>query len=210
MVQSHRAQSVVSDRLLAFILSSPHLHKAILPEGPLTSPYEVLHYKSTLILHDETGNRATFKRKQKIRFLQHGVAAILDHAWGEGFVLAGYRNTAGVLGDSLRDEGVRHLVIELDRPRSRGEELEFQVERDAIGAFTSSDGILETTIDHPIQRLAPSIEFPKSRPVKEAVLSFKEERWPLPIVWLPDGRTRVSFDLKTPEPHVPYVVRWEW
>ncbi len=201
---------VLSDRLLAFILATPHLRDALLPEGPLTSPYEVLSYDATLVIHDEHGKRATFKRTQRIRFLQHGVSAILDHACGKGVVLAGYRNTAGVLGDSFRDEGVRHLVIQLDRARSRGETLEFDVEREAIGSFGTPDGLLETMIDHPVQRVAPSVVFPKSRPVKKAQLHFEGKQLLLPVLRLADGRTRVSFHIRRAQPHTSYVIRWQW
>jgi hypothetical protein len=35
-------------------------------------------------LQDRRGIRATFSRQQRIRFLQDGVAAVLDHVWGHG------------------------------------------------------------------------------------------------------------------------------
>ena len=38
----------------------------------------------TLTLHDGKGLHATLERRERIRFLQEGVSAILDHAWGDG------------------------------------------------------------------------------------------------------------------------------
>src|SRR5450830_831649 len=123
---------IVSPRIYALILTSPRLRKILLPGGLLTSPYEILDYQATLFLHDPKGIKATFQRTERIRFLQDGVAGIMDHFWGDGVALTSYRNDAGVLADSFRDEGHRHLVIGLDRPMGRGEELGFQVARTAM------------------------------------------------------------------------------
>src|SRR5438094_175504 len=106
---------VVSPQAYGVILSSRHLQPMLLPQGLITSPYEVLDYNATLVLHDRRGARATFQRQQKIRFLQHGVSGILDHAWGEGILLSNYRHTAGTLEDTFKDHGRRHLVVGLKR-----------------------------------------------------------------------------------------------
>src|SRR5437868_6656003 len=92
--------AVISAPLTALILSSAHLREQLLPQGLMCSPYEVLDYRSTLVLHDQNGRKATFQRIQRIRFLQDGVAAILDHFWGAGVLLTEYTTTAGRIGDS--------------------------------------------------------------------------------------------------------------
>src|SRR5687768_9970777 len=124
--------SIVSARILALILDSPRLRKQLLPEGLICSPYRVLEYHQTLILADKTGSRAVFRRVQRIQFQQDNVGAILDHFWGDGVALADYKHTAGIVKDSFRDGGRRHLLIELRRPMRRGEVLEFTVERTAF------------------------------------------------------------------------------
>src|SRR4051812_23477295 len=96
---------VVSPKVYGLILDSEPLLLRLLPEGPIGSPYEILDYRATLILDDPAGRRATFRRTQRIRFLQEGVAAILDHFWGDGVQLVAYRNTAGSIGDSFKDQG---------------------------------------------------------------------------------------------------------
>jgi hypothetical protein len=53
---------------------------------------------------------------------------------------------------------------------ARGDTLEFGVCRDAMVGFTQPEERLETTIDHPIARLSPSIVFPKDWPCRSAVL----------------------------------------
>ena len=208
--KSNRSQLVVSPRLWAHILSSPELAGTIVPEGPGSSPYEVLDYDATLILEDVNGKIATFRRLQRIRFLQRGVSAIMDHAWGEGIVLTHYRNSAGPIADSLRDEGRRHLIIDLRRVMERGEEIAFCVERKAMESFLNADGLMETRVDHPIHRLRRSIVFPKARPVQAALLDDGSTVTELPLLTLANGRTMVQFDLQTPVADRSYTVRWRW
>src|SRR5437867_3031415 len=122
-----------------FIHWSTRLRRMLTPEDRLTSPYEILSYHSTLALEDGGGVIATFRRHQKIRFLQNGVTAILDHLWGDGVLVAGYTNGAGKLKDFFRDQNRHHLVIALERPMRRGDILEFDVKRTAMVGFTESE-----------------------------------------------------------------------
>jgi len=57
--------------------------------------YEVLEYESTLELKDRGGKRATFKKREKVRYLQDNVIAYQDQAWGDGEILVNYRNCFG-------------------------------------------------------------------------------------------------------------------
>src|SRR5205085_11087748 len=107
------------DRLTTLILSSPRLRKLLLPGGLIRSPYQVLDYQGTLILRDKKGTVASFERRQVVQFQQDGVGAILDHFWGTGVGLTQYTTTAGVLKESFRDQGKRHLLIALARKMAR-------------------------------------------------------------------------------------------
>src|SRR5450756_227572 len=175
---------IVSPRIYALILSSPRLRKMLLPTGVPTSPYEILDYQATLFLHDPKGVKATFQRTERIRFFHDGVAGIMDHFWGDGVALAFYRNDAGILKDSFRDQGRRHLVVSLKRPMGRGEELSFDVVRSAMAGFTEEEEWLETTLDHPAQHLSRSIVFPKYRPCLSARLQYDGHQVDLPITCL--------------------------
>jgi hypothetical protein len=192
------------------ILSSQHLHEMLLPEGPLRSPYEILDYDATLILHDQRGARATFLRTQEIRFLQDGVAGLLDHAWGDGVLVTNYRHSAGKLDDSFKDQGRRHLVVGLKRPMRSGEALTFTVEREVMEMFRKDEGWVETTIDHPVRKLRRQVIFPKSRPVQQAVLEQGKGELLLPIHYLSDGRTLLQLEVTNPQTHHPYKIRWVW
>ncbi len=182
----------------------------LLPQGLLPSPYEILSYESTLILHDASGNKATVKRNQQVRFLQDGIAGMLDHVWGDGVALTAYHNEAGVLRDLFLDEGKRHLVVGFKRPMCRGEMLTFRVERTAMVGFTGDEEWLETTIDHPTAHLSRSIVFPKERPCLQANLDCEGHEHPLPIRVLAGGRTLVGFHIAKPRVETPYTIRWIW
>ena len=42
--------------------------------------YEVLEYESTLELHDREGKKASYKKRQKVRYLQNNIIAFEDQA----------------------------------------------------------------------------------------------------------------------------------
>jgi hypothetical protein len=201
---------VVSARAYALLLTSRRWGRLVLPDGLPTSPYEVLDYAAALVLHDARGLRATFRRRQRVRFLHDGVAALLDHAWGDGVLLTGYRTDVGRLADVVRDGNRRHLVIALKREMAEGTTLAFGVERAAMAGFTRDAEWLETTIDHPIRRLRPCIVFPRTRPCQRATLHHAGRVHRLPVVRRRDGRTVVRFDALEPRPHTPYTIRWRW
>jgi hypothetical protein len=202
--------SVVSPRIYALILTSPRLQQQLLPQGLITSPYVILNYEATLTLHDGEGSVATVERTQQVRFQQTGVAAILDHLWGDGVGLSEYLNSAGMLRESFKDEGRRHLVIGLRRPMAKGERLEFTVQRTARAAFHHDEEWLETTIDHPIARLGQTIIFPRERPCQRAELIYCGEGFPLHVQVAPDGSTQLRVRIPQPKPDVPYLIRWRW
>ena len=64
--------------------------------------YEVLKYESTLELKDRDGKRATFKKREKVRYLQDSIIAYQDQAWGDGEILVNYRCTPGTPVDRYR------------------------------------------------------------------------------------------------------------
>ena len=201
---------VVSPKIYCAILASPDLRDQIIPEGLAISPYEILDYAATLTLEDPDGREATFQRVQQVRFLQDGVSAILDHLWGDGVLLTHYRHSAGTIGESFKDGGRRHLVINLPRRMSRGETLTFEVERRAAVGFTARHEWLETTIDHPIRRLTRNIIFPKGRPCQAANLVVEGQIRTLTPVQLDDGRTMVSVQVPKPQADTPYTIHWTW
>lgn len=201
---------VVSPRVYGLIVDQPALLQRLLPEGLVGSPYEILEYHATLDLVDPQGSEAVFRRTQRIRFLQEGVAAVLDHLWGDGVQVVGYDHTAGPIRESFQDEGVRHLVIDLPHPMQRGETYAFSVTRTARSAFTQAEEWLETTIDHPITMFHQEIFFPKERPCQAAALVIGDQVEQLTPVTLEDGRARLEVTRTKPPTDTPLIIRWRW
>jgi hypothetical protein len=197
-------------RLDALILSSPYLRRTLMPEGSLSHPYRVHHYRHTLVLHDVKGKRATFHRAQEIEFVQSDVQGIVDSLWGDGITIAAYDQDAGEIAETFRDEGRRHLVLGLKRPMDRGDALTFQIRRLAMEAFTKSTEWFETLVDRPVQRVTSTIVFPKGRPCQFATLDYQGRIVPLSVATLPNGQTIVTFDTDNALANVPYTIRWRW
>jgi len=74
--------------------------------------YEVLEYESTLELKDRGGKRATFKKREKVCYLQNNVIAYQDQAWGDGEILVNYRCTPGAPVDRYRSSHKTYKLIE--------------------------------------------------------------------------------------------------
>jgi hypothetical protein len=201
---------LMSAAVYARILATPPLRTLLLPEGLLPSPYEVLRFEATLILHDALGLRATFARAQTVRFVQDGVGAILDHYWGDGIPLTDYQTDVGTLIGSLRDGDRRHLVVALGRRTRRGETLTFRVRRRAMAVFPAGEEWLETVVDHPVTALRQTISFPRVRPCRLAVLETPLGCSVLPLTEDTQGRTTVSLAISAPVAYAAYTVRWAW
>jgi hypothetical protein len=58
--------------------------------------YEAISDESEWDIHDASGTEAILTRTRRLRFLQNGVFAIRDYAWGDGDVLADYQCSPGV------------------------------------------------------------------------------------------------------------------
>src|SRR5713226_3123280 len=170
---------LVSKPVYGLVASSDRLRSLLSPESVLEHPYEVLDYDGVLTLHDQKGLKATFKRRERVRFLQDGVGGMLEHLWGDG-ITVGFSNNAGMIGDTIRDAKARHLIVELKRSMAKGEELEFAVKRINMVGFTKSREWLETVVDHPISKLTRSVVFPSSLPCQEATLSWGGQAIALP------------------------------
>ena len=204
------SQLVMASGVYDVILTSPRLKRMVIPEGPVVSPYEVLDYRATLTLEDPNGLRATFRRSQRVRFLQAGVSALLDHFWGDGVPLVYYEHDAGPLVDWFAAGGVSNLVVGLKKPMARGETMSFGVTRTAMVAFTRAEEWLETRVDHPISKMSCEVIYPAERPCRRAVLRFPGGEVVLPVASIGQGRTRVRFAVPDPGVDTPYEVRWVW
>jgi hypothetical protein len=72
--------------------SSKNLIKRHFPKGS----YEVLEYESTLELLNPEGTKATFSKREQVRYSQDNVIAYQDQAWGDGKILIDCRCKPGL------------------------------------------------------------------------------------------------------------------
>jgi len=208
-IKIHPPSSLISIHGYDLLVSSDRLRMALLPDGLFTSPYEVLDYQATLVLHDAKGRKATFSRKQDIRFLHSGVSAILEHVWGDGLMLD-YSNDAGPVVDSIRDGKYRHMVVDLVHPVTKGSRLQFATHRTDLSMFVKDQESWEIVIDHPVRRFSQLIVFPPDRPCLEATLQDGEHTRNMDVSQLPEGRTSLLCEIPRARMNTPYTLRWNW
>ena len=177
--------------------------------------YEVLEYESTLELKDTKGQRATFHKRQKVRYLQDNIIAYQDQAWGDGEILLRYRCSPGKAVDRYRLGHKTHILISLREVKNKGDADEFNIQRVIRNGFLRSEEQWETEISHPTDQLKIRLLFPSERFPKRVVVleSDRQRSQVLPsasIRTLPDGRCQVIWEQVKPHLHERYILKWLW
>ena len=72
-------------------------------------------------MEDQEGKSATFKKREKVRYLQDGVIAYQDQAWGDGQILVGYRCSPGTPVDRYRSGHKTYILISRREVKNKGE-----------------------------------------------------------------------------------------
>ena len=175
----------------------------------------MVDYESTLELKDRDGKRATFKKREKVRYLQDNVIVYQDQAWGDGRILVGYRCTPGKAVDRYRSGYKTYILISRREVKHRGDVDEFNIRWGIREGFLRRTEQWETHVTHPIKHLAINVVFPKSRPPTRTsiVQSSRQRVGPLgedAQALLPDGRWVVSWETERPRLHETYILQWEW
>lgn len=177
--------------------------------------YEILEYESILELLDAKGERAVFKKRLRVKFLQDNVIAFQDYAWGDGQALLNYRCSPGVIVDRYR-EGTRwNVLISLRETKATGDIEEFHIERRLRGSFAASEAWWETSLQHRASQVKVCIIFPKERPCRKAVLVERNRNrttllGPDRIESLPDGRQILTWETDKAKRFETYTLKWHW
>jgi hypothetical protein len=177
--------------------------------------YEVLEYESTLELLDKRGEKATFKKRERVRYLQDNIIAYQDQAWGDGDILLDYRCSPGIPVDQYRPGYTTYILISLREVKNRGDIDEFNIEWNIRNGFTRKNELWETSINHPTNKLKTNLIFPRNRPPiklyvndgnknKQKYLDKNEKHQ------LPDGRWLISWEVNQPIKYKNYVLNWKW
>jgi len=212
------------NRLLSLILGLPWLEilaevwkvgrklwRGMADEGM----YEVLEYESTLELHDTKGEKATFHKKEQVRYLQNNIIAYQDQLWSDGESPINYQCSPGVVVDEYRPANVTILLISLRRVRRKGEEDVFEIKSGINNGFVRTEELWQTTIHHRTRSILIHVIFPKTRPPKKIwateVLSKRNHILPNDATrQLPDGRWQVTWPIPNPHLNERYNLHWRW
>ena len=198
-----------------YVLQGAQAVHGLLASGGGQGIYDVLKHHTILELKDTRGDVAVVKRRQKVRFLQDHVAAITDHAWGEGEIFAKYDCSPGVPADFYQD-GSRHTVlISLREIKSRGDILKLNIRRKIVGGFLEPDESWETEISHRTLHLSVSVIFPGRRRCRRATVTQRSTSKTVTLEpkhyrFLADGRQQLTWEIRNPRLHDRYSLRWRW
>ncbi len=176
--------------------------------------YEAISDESEWDIHDGNGSEAVLVRRRRLRFLQNGVFAIRDYAWGDGDVLAGYEISPGVKADTYTVAGKRNVVISLRETKRRGDVETYLITRRMQNMFGNDSEWVATEVVLPTQEVKISVRFPADRPPQGAWLKrnsdpdHKQEE--LSIEGGGDRRQKVSVRIARPKLYETYTVWWKW
>jgi hypothetical protein len=177
--------------------------------------YEVLEYEATLELEDQGGKRATFKKREKVRYLQDNIIAYQDQAWGDGEILVNYRCSPGTPVDRYRSGYKTYVLISRREVKNKGDIDEFNVEWGIRQGFLRPTEQWETHVTHRTRCLKINVVFPRSRPPRSTALIEQSGQRSHSLgksaqVELPDGCWLVAWETRRPRLHENYVIQWEW
>jgi hypothetical protein len=165
--------------------------------------YKVLRYEATLELKDRGGKRATFKKHEKVRYLQDNVIAYQDQAWGDGEILINYRCTPGTPVDRYRSGYKTYIIISRREVKNKGDVDEFNIEWGIRQGFLRRTEQWETHIKYSTKHLKINVIFPKSRPPHSTTLIEGNHQCSHNLekgaqVLLPDGRWQITWETHKP------------
>lgn len=177
--------------------------------------YEVLDYEMKLELHDAKGMNATYRKHQEVRYLQNGVIAYHDQAWGDGKILKSFRCSPGKSVDRYRLGHKTMTLISLRKICNIGDKDNINIEWDMKNTFTHKVEEWTTSVSHRTRKLKIIVIFPNNRPpLKMAIVEVNRgkeiELGQDHLTQLPDGRWRVSWKKSRPHLYEDYSLRWEW
>ena len=200
---------------LALVINIARLGIRVLRGLSSEGVYEVLEYETTLELRDTKGRMATFKKHERVRYLQDHVIAYQDQGWGDGKILVNYRCTPGIPVDRYRSGYKTFVLISLRDVKNRGEVDEFNINWNIRNGFLQRRGFWATEVCHPTRWIKVQVIFPKSRPPLRTWVLERNLQRTLVLgensrKQLPDGRWLVAWERSQPRLYEHYILNWEW
>jgi membrane protein implicated in regulation of membrane protease activity len=178
------------------------------------SPYHVTVNESTWdIGADGTAN---LERRKHLRFSQDEVVAVLDWLKADGVVQnIQYRPPPGKRIHSYDSDGRQHVLVALDRPYARDEELDFYIERTVEHCFVKTPDRVTVYAIESTSLIKMTVRWPLDRPPR-AVRFYRrtdaERRKPVTLQAQKgvNGRAEVQVDAQDPDPGERICIEWDW
>lgn len=177
--------------------------------------YEILDYEAELELLDPAGDKAVFRKQQKVKFLQDNVIAFEDYAWGDGEILTDYKCSPGVVVDCYQEGDRWNILISLRETKSKGDIEEFYIERVERATFRRNEEWLQTEIRRYTHHVKLRIIFPATRRCRRAIVQQRIHHRVVELGreafhTLPDGRQLVTWETTKVRPYELFTIRWQW
>ena len=107
------------------------------------------------------------------------------------------------------------VLISLRQIKSRRDINEFNIEWDIEDGFLKPDGFWATDITQRTKRISVEVIFPKKRKPYHVTMEESNRRKTTYLSKdgfknLPDGRVKVSFEIKKPRLYEHYLLKWRW
>lgn len=222
-IQTKTIQSYIT-KLISFLGGVPwndlidkvFTHRKKKGEGAgIGGMYEVMDLESTLEIKNIQGTRATFHKRKKIKYLQDGIIAYQDYAWGDGEILLNYRTNLGKPVDRYRTGYKTYILISLREVKNKGDIDEFNIQWNIRNGFLTEDGYWSTDVSQPTHHMKVNIIFPKTRQPHRLFLEACNRKQSHELgngarKRLPDGRWLVTWETNQPELYEVYALRWTW
>ena len=177
--------------------------------------YEVLEYKSTLVIMDRDGKVGKFQKLEKIRFLQDNIIAIQDQVWGFDKSITKYKCSPGKPVDFYQSGYKTFVIISLRELRSKNDEIDLNMQWELRGMPIGKIGTWETFINQFTNKLILEIVFPKDRPpIRMWVVEENRKRTieidKKSLSRLPDDRRKIIWEKRNPRLFETYTINWAW
>lgn len=206
---------------MAFLTTPPlaNLVEKLLRQWLLTQlpggMYEVLDHTVALELEDPRGQTATYRKRQRVRFLQNHIIAFQDKAWGDGNIFAEYKCSPGIPVDFYREGHRYNILISLRETKRQGDIEEFHIQRKIVSGFMGEVEEFQTEIDHQTAQLSMTVTFAPGRSPSRCWLieqhaGITHDLGAQALGRLPDGKYEVGWRSNAPRLHEAYILRWQW
>ncbi|MEX2246939.1 MAG: hypothetical protein WEC75_09645 [Dehalococcoidia bacterium] len=171
-------------------------------------PYETITYLARLSFRDAHGLDAVFDRYQRLRVLAPELATITQRVWGDGDPLHSFFSPSAELIDQRHEQGKHRLTLALNKPASRGDEIEIYSTWRIHHGFKDRHGAWEFGPSTPHASARVAIRFPIGRE-PEGVTVDASTGTGSPFVSRP-GTKELILNIKSPAIGSLYRIDWDW